>query len=110
MRFASVRIGQDRVAQAILAGACQTTIGAQMKLQMSLDRFEGSQKEIAVLLADDGQQVDFPRALLPKAIKPGDVLSLEIVKDVEATQSLKDETRTLQNELKDRDLGGDVEL
>jgi hypothetical protein len=78
-----------------------------MKVTLSVDRFEG---ELAVLLTDDGQQIDFPRALLPKGTKAGEVLSFDIKRDPGATRKLKDESRSLQNELKKRDPEGDVEL
>ena len=34
-------------------------------IHLSIDRFEGETKQIAVLLAEDGTAIDFPRALLP---------------------------------------------
>ncbi len=81
-----------------------------MKVTLHVDRFEGPKKEIAVLLTDDDEQIDFPRSLLPKGVKAGDVLSCDITRDAEATAQLKAESRALQDELKDRDTGEDVEL
>ena len=40
-----------------------------MKLSLSIDRFEGDKKQIAVLLTDDGTQINFPKALLPKGVE-----------------------------------------
>ncbi|HKI18974.1 MAG TPA: DUF3006 domain-containing protein, partial [Isosphaeraceae bacterium] len=48
------------------------------RLSLSLDRFEGKGKEIAVLLTDDGETLNIPRSLLPSGSKPGDVLALSI--------------------------------
>ena len=81
-----------------------------MRIQLSIDRFEGKRKEIAVLLTDEGQQLDFPRALLPVGAKAGEVLTLDIERNLEATKQLREETRKLQEELRKRDPGGDITL
>lgn len=81
-----------------------------MKLQLSIDRFEGDKKQIAVLLADDGTQVNFPKALLPKGVKAGDILSLSVEKDAGATKNVARETRAVQGDLKKTDPGGDISL
>jgi len=78
-----------------------------MKLSLSFDRYEGN---IAVLLIDDGRQVDFPKELLPKGAKPGDMLSFSIEVDREATESLKRETQSLQDKLRKTDSGEDIKL
>jgi len=78
-----------------------------MKITLSFDRWEG---RFAILLADEGQQIDFPRELLPKEAKPGDVLSLAIDVDREATEALKKDTKELQDRLKKTDSGKDIEL
>lgn len=80
------------------------------RLSLSLDRFEGKGKAIAVLLTDDGETLNFPRALLPAGTKPGDVLTLTLEVDAEATRSLADETRRVEARLDDRDPGGDIKL
>jgi len=49
-----------------------------LNLRLSIDRFEGRKKEIAVLLTDDGTQINFPKRLLPKGVKAGDILCFEI--------------------------------
>jgi hypothetical protein len=79
-----------------------------MKIQLCIDRIEG--KGIAVLLTDDGEQIDFPRKLLPKGARPGDVLSLTLERDPEATERLRKDTMDLQERLKKTDPGGDIEL
>ena len=60
--------------------------GRHLKLRLSIDRFEGDKKQIAVLLTDDGTQINFPKTLLPKGVKAGDILSLTIERDAEATR------------------------
>ncbi len=67
-----------------------------MNLRLSIDRFEGRKKEIAVLLTDDGIQINFPKRLLPKGVKAGDILSFEIERDFETTRQVSDQTRAVQ--------------
>jgi hypothetical protein len=81
-----------------------------LKLRLTIDRFEGDRKQVAVLLADDGAQVNLPKALLPRGVKQGDILSLTIERDVEATRSVAKKTRAVQDELKKTDPGGDIRL
>jgi hypothetical protein len=87
----------------------QTVEGTSIvKSQLSLDRFEGDKKQVAVLLTDDGTQVNFPKTLLPKGSKAGDVFSLTIEKDTEETGKVADQTRVVQGDLKKTDPGGDI--
>ena len=81
-----------------------------MNIRLSIDRFEGDSKQVAVLLTDDGTQVNFPKSLLPKASKAGDILSFSIEKDIEATRTVIKETRAVQDGLKKTDPGGDISL
>ena len=78
-----------------------------MKQTLSFDRYESN---FAVLVTEDERQVDFPRELLPKGAKPGDVLSFSIDVDFEATDTLKKETRALQDKLRKTDTGEDIRL
>jgi hypothetical protein len=81
-----------------------------VKIRLSIDRFEGDKKQIAVLLTDEGMPINFPKALLPKGAKAGDVLTLQIELDAQATREVADETKKVQAELKKRDPGGDIRL
>ncbi|SIO19124.1 Protein of unknown function [Singulisphaera sp. GP187] len=81
-----------------------------MKTRLSFDRLEGERQEIAVLLTDDGTAINLPKRLLPKAARPGDVLSLSLARDVQATRQLADQTKAIQAELKATDPGGDIKL
>lgn len=81
-----------------------------MTTVLSIDRFEGSKKEVAVLLADDGRVANLPRWLLPKGTKPGDVLSLSLERDLKATARIAAETKRVQADLAKRDDGGDFKL
>jgi hypothetical protein len=78
--------------------------------RLSLERFEGKNRSIAVLLTEDGQAISFPKALLPAGVKAGDVLALSLERDAEATRRLAQETRAIQDELKKTDPGGDLKL
>jgi hypothetical protein len=78
--------------------------------QLSLDRFEGKNKSIAVLLTDDGETINLPKALLPAGAKAGDVLTLTLERDLEATGKLAAETKAVQKDLKTTDPGGDIKL
>jgi hypothetical protein len=81
-----------------------------LKISLSIDRFEGRKKEIAVLLTDDGDLINFPRKLLPKGVKAGDILSVSIDMDAEATRQVAEQTRAVQDQLKKTDPGGDIRL
>ena len=81
-----------------------------MTVRLSIDRFEGDHKQVAVLLTDDGTPINFPNALLPKGARAGDVLSLTIERDTAATQKVADQTRKVQDELKKTDPGGDIRI
>jgi Protein of unknown function (DUF3006) len=81
-----------------------------VKLRLSIDRFEGDKKSIAVLLTDDGAPINFPTALLPRGVKAGDVLTFTIERDLAATRNVAKETRAVQDQLKTTDPGGDVAL
>ena len=81
-----------------------------MNLRLSIDRFEGRKKEIAVLLTDDGTQINFPKKLLPDGVKAGDIITFEIERDLEATRQVSDQTSAVQDQLKKPDPGGDIRL
>jgi hypothetical protein len=78
--------------------------------RLSLDRFEGKGKQIAVLLTDDGDTLNLPKSLLPAGAKPGDVLTLTLERDAAASRQVADETRKVQDKLAERDPGGDIKL
>jgi hypothetical protein len=78
--------------------------------RLSLDRFEGKNKAIAVLVAEDGTAINVPKSLLPAGARAGDVLSLTLERDDEATRELASRTAKLQDELKQQDRGGDISL
>ena len=81
-----------------------------MRVCLTIDRFEGSRKKVAVLLTDDGDQIDVPKKLLPKGSKAGDILSVTFEKDKDATRQVAEETRQLQEDLGKTDPGGDLKL
>jgi hypothetical protein len=79
-------------------------------IHLSIDRFEGETKQIAVLLAEDGTTINFPRALLAKGSKAGDLLTLQMERDAGAARELAADTRKVQDQLKTTDPGGDIRL
>jgi hypothetical protein len=81
-----------------------------MSTRLSFDRFEGKSKQIAVLVADDGATLNVPKSLLPEGAKPGDVLTLVLEVDAAATANLAKESKRVQDELSERDPGGDIKL
>ncbi|WP_165227254.1 DUF3006 domain-containing protein [Aquisphaera insulae] len=81
-----------------------------MQTTVSLDRFEGKDKSVAVLVTDGGESIDVPRSLLPAGAKAGDVLRLSLERDEGATRKLADDTRKVQAELRATDPGGDIKL
>jgi hypothetical protein len=74
-------------------------------MQLSIDRYEGEKSEFAVLVTEDGRQINFPRDLLPKGAKPGELLSLTLERDVAGTRKMKAETKQVQDEMKKQDPG-----
>jgi hypothetical protein len=81
-----------------------------LKIRLSIDRFEGDKKRIAVLLAEDGTAINFPKALLPKGAKAGEILTVQIERDPVATRKLAADTRKVQDQLRRTDPGGDIKL
>jgi hypothetical protein len=81
-----------------------------VKVRLAIDRFEGDKKQIVVLLTDDGTPINFPKGLLPKGLKAGDILTLTIEHDVAGTQDVAKATRAVQDDLKKTDPGGDITL
>ena len=81
-----------------------------MVIRLAIDRFEGEKKSIAVLLSDDGTHINFPKRLLPRGSRAGDVLTFVIERDVTTTRKVTLETRKLQDELRKTDPGGDIRL
>ena len=82
-----------------------------MSLSLSIDRFEGEDKSVAVLISDEGEiTINVPRKILPKGSKPGDVVRLVFEKDPEATIQVAENARKLQDNLRSRDSGEDIRI
>jgi Protein of unknown function (DUF3006) len=79
-------------------------------IHLSVDRFEGKDKSIAVLVSDDGATINLPKSFLPPEVKAGDVLAMTLERDEAATIKLAAETRKIQDELLATDPGGDITL
>ncbi|MFO0959320.1 MAG: DUF3006 domain-containing protein [Isosphaeraceae bacterium] len=81
-----------------------------MKISLAIDRFEGDARQVAILVDDRDRTIDFPRDLLPKGCRAGDVISMTLEKDEQATKRVADEAKRLQDELGATDPGGDISL
>jgi hypothetical protein len=81
-----------------------------MTTSLSIDRFEGSKKEIAVLVTDDSLSINIPRRLLPRDARAGDVVRLTIERDEETTAKLVAKTKKVQADLAKGDDGKDIQL
>jgi hypothetical protein len=65
------------------------------RINFYLDRFEG---DAAVLLVE-GEEVNFPRKLLPAGVREGDHLVVSLGIDVEARTAAEDEISQLRQHL-----------
>ncbi|MDD3715192.1 MAG: DUF3006 domain-containing protein [Atribacterota bacterium] len=72
-----------------------------------IDRFEA---QWAVLETPEGKTINYPRNLLPKDAKEGDVFDLKIDIDQEATEERKQNIKGIVDDLKKKDIGGDIQL
>lgn len=82
-----------------------------MQVSLTIDRFEGDKKDIAVLIDDGGDHtINWPRVMLPKGAKAGDVLTFEIGVDAATTQKVAAQTKAVQEDLKRTDPGGNIKL
>ena len=81
-----------------------------MNLPLSIDRFEGDEKEVAVLLLGDGRTFNIPRDLLPRGVKAGEALTLSLERDPKAGEALAKKAKALRDDLGKTDPGGDITL
>jgi Protein of unknown function (DUF3006) len=81
-----------------------------MTIRLSIDRFEGPRRSIAVLLTEDGRSILFPRDLLPRGAKAGELLTMDLARDLEGTAEVARQARGLRQELDKTDPGGDIRL
>ena len=75
--------------------------------RFTIDRFEG---QWAVLETPNGKTINYPRNLLPKGAKEGDVFNLNIDISKEATEERKTNIQGRVDDLKKKDNGGDIQL
>ena len=81
-----------------------------MIIRLTIDRFEGPRKSLAVLVTDDGRSIVFPRDLLPKGAKAGERLTIDLEGDREGTAEVARMARAIRDELGPTDPGGDIKL
>ena len=75
--------------------------------RFTIDRFEA---QWAVLETPEGKTINYPRNLLPKGAKEGDVFDLKIDISKEATEERKTNIQGRVDDLKKKDNGGDIQL
>lgn len=80
------------------------------ELHLTIDRFEGESRQIAVLVTDDEQTLQLPRSGLPTGAREGDVLRLTLEVDPTATAALRAAGQAVQDELRATDPGGDLRI
>ncbi len=72
-----------------------------MTLKTTLDRIEN---KIAVLLVrpEETTKISIPLSLLPKGSKEGDILNIDITKDMQETEYAKERVSSLLDKLKNK--------
>jgi hypothetical protein len=75
--------------------------------RFTIDRFEA---QWAVLETPDGKTINYPRNLLPKDAKEGDVFDLNIDMNQKASEERKTNIKGIVDDLKKKDKGGDIQL
>ena len=78
--------------------------------RVTIDRFEGDSKQIAVLIDDDGTPYLRRRTALPEGAKPGDVLKHDLTHDRQATKSVAAYTDQIQRSMRREDNGKDIKF
>ena len=81
-----------------------------MTIRLSIDRFEGRRKATAVLVTEDGRSILFPRDLLPRGSRAGEMLSMDLERDLEGTAEVARKAKALREDLDRTDPGGDIQL
>lgn len=67
-----------------------------MNIKLTIDRFE---EDKAVLIADNGEQIIWPKNKLPEGIREGAVLVYDIRTDAEAEEEKRKTAKDLLNEI-----------
>ncbi|MDF2635119.1 MAG: hypothetical protein K0R78_1993 [Pelosinus sp.] len=75
-----------------------------MKVLVVIDRFEDN--KAVLLLGEEEIQVIWPRESLPSEVKEGDIVTVELLIDHEATIAAKAEADRLLKEIMESNQGG----
>ena len=89
-----------------------------MKVSLyAVDRFAGG---VAILIGDDGSQIEMPSAELPAGLKEGSVIRVQFqglrpdwdnaVLDLEEEKRRREQARAALERMKRSDPGGDIQL
>lgn len=71
-----------------------------MNIKLTIDRFE---KNFAVLKAEDGQNINWPKNKLQDGVREGNVLTFLIISQQEKTDDQKKLAKNVLNEILDVD-------
>ena len=77
-------------------------------MKVTIDRFEGC---YAVLLVRDDEscEIDFPACYLPEGCREGDILNIDITRDLESTDEAKERVSSLIEKLKKKNVKPPIE-
>ena len=67
-----------------------------MEIKLTIDRFEG---DLAVLIGEDKQPINWPKDKLPGNAKEGSVISFWLANDLEKTEDDKRLAKNILNEI-----------
>ncbi|QDV39391.1 helix-hairpin-helix domain-containing protein [Tautonia plasticadhaerens] len=93
-----------------LVAAGPTPGGAPAPIRLRVERPADGPGGDARLATDDGREVVLPGDLLPGPVGAGEGLTLALERDTESTRQVAEETRSIQEQLRSRDPGGDLKL
>ncbi|WP_040683361.1 DUF3006 domain-containing protein [Thermosinus carboxydivorans] len=68
-----------------------------MQLRAVIDRFED--EKAVLLVGDEEEQVLWPRCLLPAGAREGDILTMALAVDGDATRAAREEAETILRRL-----------
>jgi hypothetical protein len=78
-----------------------------LRVKATLDRFEDGWA-VLLLSEDEGVEFELPACMLPCGCREGDILDINITRDVEATREATERVSGLIEKLKKKDKDGSI--